>query len=395
MRRLRDHLLLRSSRPTGRAHGAPEDRLQPGPSSAQMPLCEGGAAETKQDDPSASGKVLDQPFPPRVGQSWMPAFAGMSGRRLRVTMRSALAMLVATSLTPALAADDLTVGVVNASEPTLCAETDNVYLKLFSPQVRSFKIEAVHPAYVGTIVVDRSAFDLRNCPELAAAPVITEKPRRITIHETPDWQLVGITIPNFWRKDPVPVRVGDRVETGVQLLQLWTRAQERAEEVLVLYPQDGYWRARPLPPVNLKWSAYGTSFLVGPIDVKERPFVDIREVVFDPETKTFTLTFARGGKAMLRLETLDQERQVLDVTLDPPIGGGDTPFAALRSMFVTETNNDVAHVGWRVKGASGWQQQGVMDFKQANAAEIWAGRLVPSRHNTSAPDVLLRDFKAR
>ena len=34
----------------------------------------------------------------------------------------------------------------------------------------------------------------------------------------------------------------------------------------MLYPQDGYWRARPLPPVNLKWSAYGSSFLVGPVE---------------------------------------------------------------------------------------------------------------------------------
>src|SRR4051794_19482270 len=130
---------------------------------------------------------------------------------------------------PALAADDLAVDVVNASEPTLCAEKDNVYLKLISPEVRRFTIEAVHPNYIGTIVVDRSAFDLHNCPDLAAAPFITEKPRRVTIFETPDLQLVGLTIPNFWRKNIVPVRVGDRIETGVQLLQL--RSEEHTSEL--------------------------------------------------------------------------------------------------------------------------------------------------------------------
>ena len=134
----------------------------------------------------------------------------------------AFALLLASA---AFAADDLAVDVQNASEPTLCAEKDNVYLKLTSPEVRRFKIEAVHPNYIGTIVVDRSAFDLHNCPDLAAAPLITEQPRRVTIFETPDLQLVGITIPNFWRKTIVPVRVGDRIETGVQLLQLWVRAQ--------------------------------------------------------------------------------------------------------------------------------------------------------------------------
>jgi len=303
-----------------------------------------------------------------------------------------LASIIAALLivTAAHAADDLAVDVQNASTPTLCAETDNVYLKLTSPEVRHFTIESVHPNYIGTIVVDRSAFDLHNCPELSAAPIISEKPRRITIYEDEQWQLIGLTIPNFWRKTVVPVQVGDKVESGAQLLQLWTRHQDRAEEVLVLYPQDGYWRARPLPPVNLKWSAYGSSFLIGPIETDGRPLVNIREVVFDPVTRAFRLQFARGGAATLRVDTLDIERQVLDVTLDPPVN--DVPFAALRSMFVTEINNDVAHLGWRQKGAPSWERSAVMDFKRASAVEVWAGRLVPSRHNTSAPDMVFRDF---
>src|SRR3954467_2903796 len=112
----------------------------------------------------------------------------------RASFLVAFALTLASS---AFAADDLAVDVQNASTPTLCAETDNVYLKLTSPEVRRFTIEAVHPNYIGSIVGDRSAFDLHNCPELAAAAFITEKPRRITIFETPDLQLVGLTIPNF------------------------------------------------------------------------------------------------------------------------------------------------------------------------------------------------------
>src|SRR5581483_4517653 len=110
-----------------------------------------------------------------------------------------------------LAVQNLAVDVQNASTPTLCAETDNVYLKLTSPEVQRFTIEAVHPNYIGTLAVDRSDFDLHNCPELAAAPVVTEKPRRVTIFESEQWQLIGLTIPNFWRKTVVPVRVGDKV----------------------------------------------------------------------------------------------------------------------------------------------------------------------------------------
>jgi hypothetical protein len=301
-------------------------------------------------------------------------------------------LLLIAALGAAQAADALAVDVVNASEPTLCAEKDNVYVKLQSGDVRRFTIEAAHPAYIGAIVVDRWAPDFTQC-DMSNDPSFKSEKRRLTIYETEEWQLVGLTFPSFWRPNQVPVRVGNRVETGFHLLQLWTRHQERAEEVLVLYPADGYWRARPLPPQNLRWSAYGSSFLIGPVETAGRPFVDIRDVAFDPATRTFTLNFVRGGSATLRLDNLDQDRAVLDVSLRERIAA-DRPFAALRSMFVNEGNADVAKLGWRPKGGAAWRQAPVMEFTRASAVELWAGRLVPSRHNTSAPDMKFRDFSA-
>src|SRR5262249_20751061 len=302
---------------------------------------------------------------------------------------SALFVCLLIVATPSFAAGDLAVDVVNASVPTLCAEKDNVTLNFVSPTVRRFTVEAVHPAYIGSISNDRAAPDFAHC-DFAAAALAPAPARRVTIFETEDWQLVGHKLPNFWRTSAVTVRVGDRVETGIHLLQLWTRYEERAEEVLVLYPPDGYWRARPLPPAHMRWSAYGSSFLLGPIETEGRPIVDIREVIFDPETRTFRLSFARGGTGTLHLRTLDQERIVLDAALDPV--GADRPFAALRSMFVSETNADVAQVGWRIKGSEAWQRAPMLDFKRASAVELWAGRSVPSRHNVSAPDMSFRDF---
>jgi len=306
--------------------------------------------------------------------------------------RELFAALVLIAASPAQAADALAVDVINASEPTLCAEKDNVYLKLQSGEARRFTVEAAHPAYMGTVVKDRWAPDFTHC-DMSNDPAFKFEKRRLTIYETEEWQLVGLTFPSFWRPNQVPVRVGNRTETGFHLLQLWTRYQERAEEVLVLYPADGYWRARPLPPENLRWSAYGSSFLVGPVETSGRPFVDIKDVAFDPATRTFTLNFVRGGSATLRLDKLDQERIVLDVGLSAPVAA-ERPFAALRSMFVTEGNADVAQVGWRSKDSASWTQMPVMYFKSAAAAELWAGRTVPSRHNTSAPDMIFRDFSA-
>ena len=317
----------------------------------------------------------------------MRSRAETMARRAGLLAALALALLCA----PRAQAQDIAVEAVNASTPTLCAEEDNVSIKLSSAAVRRFKVEAAHPAYMGTIVVDRWAPDFRNC-NMSGDPAFSAQPRRVTIYETPEWQLIGHTFSQFWRPNRVPVRVGNRVENGIHLLQLWTRFQERAEEVLVLYPPDGYWRARPLPPAHLRWSAYGSSFLVGPVETDGRPLVDLKDIVFDPQTRTFRLNFMRGGSASLRLDVLDQDRIALDVTLDNPIPAKQ-PFAALRSMFVTDINADVAQLGWRERDARAWKHAPIMGFERANVVEMWAGRTVPSRHNTSAPDMLFREFR--
>jgi hypothetical protein len=287
------------------------------------------------------------------------------------------------------AANPVAVAVENASTPTLCAETDNVYLKLTSAAVRQFTIEAIHPAYGGTIVADRTAPDFRNC-DRSGDPVHRAEPRRVTIYETGDLQLIGHTFSSFWRPGAVPVRVGARVETGLHLLQLFTKFKERTEEVLVLYPADGYWRARPLPPEHLSYSAYGSSFLIGPIETAGRPFVDIRDIAFDPATRSFRLAFARGGEATLRLDAVDREHIALEVKFDRAVA--ERPFAALRSMFVTETNADAAQVAWRMPGGKAYEVAPIMSFGRADALDLWAGRRLPSRHNTSAPDMVFRSF---
>jgi hypothetical protein len=311
--------------------------------------------------------------------------------RRRIDRRKCLALLGAATLSRvAQAAEPLAVEVVNASVPTLCAETDNVYLQFLSAAVRRFHIIAEHPAYAGTIVADRSAPDLRHC-DMSGDPVFKAEPRRVTLYETLDLQLVGLTFSSFWRPAAVPVRVGQRVANGLHLLQLFTKYRQRTEEVLVIYPPDGYWRARPLPPPHLGYSAYGSSFLLGPVEPTARPFVDIREIAFDPATLTFRLALGRGGAATLRVEAIDEAHIALVATLDPPVAP-PLPFAALRSMFVTDTNADTAEATWLAPGTHAFATTPVMDFRRASVTEFRAGRRLPSRHNTSAPDMVLRDF---
>lgn len=320
----------------------------------------------------------------------------MSCRAERVRALLALglaALLLAPAAQAASPAAPLAVAVTNASEPVLCAEKDNVTLDFASKDVRRFRIEAAHPAYIGTLQrdsfeADWTACDMKGDP--AHAP--PTPPRRVTLYEDIEMWVVGLTFPTFWRPATATVRIGDRVEKGIHLLQVWRIRPMGGEEVLVLYPQDGYWRLRPLAPAGMAPTAYGSSFLIGPVETEGRPIVRIREVAFDPKAKTFTLSFERGGSATVAMSAVDQNRNVLDVALSQAVDG--RPFAALRSMYVTEFNNDVARVAVREPGAKGWREDAVMAFKRAQATDVWAGRTSPSRHNTSSPDMIFSGFSA-
>lgn len=290
------------------------------------------------------------------------------------------------------AAGEMGVAVANHSVATACAESDNVDLTFSAAGLRRLTIEARQPAYIGMLAADRTAPDFSAC-DMSKDPVVAAPvpPRRVTFFEGDGLWLTGLTYPSFWRAADVPVRVGEKVVEGLHLVQLWVRHQERAHEVLVVYPPDGYWRARPLPAPHLGATAYGSSFILGPVETDGRPLVKLKGIRFDPGARRFTLNFAAGGSAALALAELTPERNRLEATFAEPVTG---PFAALRSMYVTENNADVARLAWRTGGAAGWQEAKVMDFAGASDVRaLWAGRLVASAHNTSAPDMAFDRFE--
>ena len=295
---------------------------------------------------------------------------------------------------PAAAAtlDGLAVDVTNASEPILCAEKDNVAINFASPEVRNFKIEAVHPAYIGNMRQDRWEPDWTACEDISEASSNHTQPRMQVLYEDAGLRVTGLSFHTFWRPSEVVVRVGDSALRDIHLMQVLVRREDRFEEVAVLYPGDGYWRIHPLAPDHLGFVAYGSSFLIGPVEVDQRPVVNLTDVAFDPKSMTFTLAFKDGNRGRVVFENLSAERLRLDVTFDQPVTG--RPFAVLRSMYVTEFNADVARVAAREAGARSWREEPVMNFRDARVTDIWLGRLVPSRHNTSAPDMMFNDFRA-
>jgi hypothetical protein len=204
--------------------------------------------------------------------------------------------------------------------------------------------------------------------------------------------VTGYEFSDYWRKRDVPVRIGERVEHNLNMVQLWVFVRGKAEQVAVFYPTDGMWRIHPLPPQNLPWIAYGSSFLLGPVEQKERPLVEIKEAAFDPASKSFHLAFAQGGGCDVNLTDLDDDHIVLEVSFDTAVQG--KPFAALRSMYVTELNADMARIALQVPEARSWLEEPIMGFGSASATKAWMGRLIPSRHNVSAPDLVFSGFTA-
>lgn len=288
------------------------------------------------------------------------------------------------------ARDEVAVAVENLTEPVSCAEKDNVHLSFRSPVVRAFRVQARHPDYIRSVVADRVTPDWTDC-DMSRDPTYPSEPKRVSLYESAELRLIGHTYPSFWRSSVVPARVGARVEPGLHLLQLWVRDRDRMVEVLAFYPQDGYWRARPFPPPHLRESAYGSSFLVGPVEIEGRPIVALKSIAFDPATKAFRLDFARGGSAMLRLDIVDHRELNLEVAFEGALPT-DRPFAALRSMYVTDFNADAARVRWQTGRDPGWSEASVLDYPGGTTTGLRLGRTTPSRHNTSAPDFVLSRF---
>jgi hypothetical protein len=318
-----------------------------------------------------------------------PSAAGRS--RGAAARGAALALLLWAGLPAASAADAQPAAVrfENASRATRCAEEDNVDVRLSGAGIRRLRIAAEHPPYIGSIAEDSTAPDFSHC-DMSRDPSFKFVPRTVVLYEDAAIRLVGHAFATFWRPGRVDFRVGARNEPGLHLVQLLRRGPQRDIEILVVYPNDGYWRLKPLPPPALADSAYGSSFLFGPIEQSSRPYVAIRAIDFDPAAMRFRLAFANGSRGVLAVESATRDATVVALGIDPPVPAGRA-FAALRSMFVTTEQADVATARWQ-GGGTGEGTAPILGFREFRAHQARFGRTEPSRHNTSAPDLVFDGF---
>lgn len=294
-------------------------------------------------------------------------------------------------------AERLAVSIENLSTPGTCAEEDNVSFAFSAAAIGKFRIQALHPAYVSAIRTDRSAPDFSGC-NFGEAPHPTDPhhgfaPRTTSLYDGEHIAIVGITFTSFWRPHRVPVTVAGRPNAGFHLIQVFHKSGRTRTEVLVLYPADGYWRAKPLPARHLGSNTYGSSFLLGPIERDGRPVVNIARIEIEPEPISIRLRFTRGGQATVTITAISDIVTALDVEFLPAYDA-KRPFAMLRSMYVADDNADTSEATWWTEPAAEVCRKSVMAVSSMHATAVRFGRSVWSRHNTSAPDLMFDAFES-
>jgi hypothetical protein len=286
--------------------------------------------------------------------------------------------------------------IENQTQATACAEEDNVSLSLSGSGVRKFRIEALPPVYLASIREDRTAPDFSGCNFDGGThptdPRYTFKPRREVLHDGKRWMIVGITLPTFWRPHQVPVKVGRRSATGFHLIQVFAKTGGKPLEALVMYPADGYWRIKPLPAPRFGDGVYGSSFVMGPVEQDGRPVANIASIAIEPQPLSIRLRFADGGQAKIGVTEISEARTALDVTLQPA-RKSSSRFAVLRSMYVAPDNADMSEVSWQATPQSAPATKPLPEVSTLRAAQVRFGRTLPSRHNTSAPDIQFSGFE--
>jgi hypothetical protein len=301
-------------------------------------------------------------------------------------LAAALALIAA----PALSAPAV-VTVKDKGVKTRCAEEDNVYATLSSPGLKSFEVEARHPAYGAVLKKDTAKPNFTDCtfhPQFD----FPLTPRKVVLYRDDKVEIRGIEYSSYWRPTLVKVDVaGGRKDRGFTLIQLLQREGKAWHESLVLHAPDGYWRLRPLPLPQFKGAVYGSSFLIGPVEESSRPYVRITEVKIDPKARRFTVLFDKGGQASLTITSLDHHAMKAKVELDPPVEA-DRPFVALRSMYVAPDNADTAELHWTQPDGR-MKVEPVVGFGEVKASAVGFEKSIPSLHNTSAPDILFSNFE--
>jgi len=112
--------------------------------------------------------------------------------------------------------------------------------------------------------------------------------------------------------------------------------------------------------------------------------VEIRELTVDPGAASLDITYRNDESARLEL-SVNRDQAVVAVSVNYDTG---KPFATFRSMYVSDENADADRVR-TIDGDSPFLSGSAIGWSVLRGPWWFFYRAVWSRHNSSAPDILI------
>lgn len=273
------------------------------------------------------------------------------------------------------------VSAANLSYADTCAEHDNVNVALTGP-ASEISITATHPT--NYLVTDYSCSANFSGCGTETGTNYSFTPFQQTVNFSGGYVVVSREA-SFWRPQGMRVLVQTTpIIDDAHIIKIGTKIPGADEwpQYFVLY-SDGYLRLIPFPPAGQLSVCFGSSIIVGPAAIAERPFADIKSVQLLPSNKTLLVTYRSGGTATLTFGDVSRTSATVNVKVGYST---DQSLCTFRSMYVADGNSDCDRVQWRdLNGATAVSP--IMSLPTTTATEWFFYRQTRSSQRQSAPDI--------
>ena len=143
-------------------------------------------------------------------------------------------------------------------------------------------------------------------------------------------------------------------------------------------------RVIPFPPAGQPSVCFGSSVIIGPASVADRPFADIATADLETAYNQLYVTYRSGGAALLGIGDVTRERGNVLVQVGYSTSESLCTF---RSNFAAEGKSDCDHVIWQSQGQS--FTNSIMSFIGGPATNWFFFRQSISSTRPSAPDITI------
>ena len=275
--------------------------------------------------------------------------------------------------------------VMNNSYPDPCAEHDNINVVF---RITNFWIIATHPTnYLVTNYICNANYN--NCGPDNSTNYYFDDPQTWNLKYGTGTYGASANIyrkSSFWRPQGMTFTYdGMFPETNIHEVDFGREIVAGGGDspgYFDLY-SDGYIREIPFRPNGASGDpCFGTSVLVGPAAIADRPYADIESADLWTSLQTIFVTYRNGGTATIDFSDVTKERTIIKVTVNFPTTNST---CTVRSQFASVGDSDCDTVTW-TDNAGVVHTDPVISFVGGAGTDYFFNRRVRSIQRESSPD---------